>query len=61
VLSRHTLSLHSPDQFAILDVEDFPIRRQWYAVYPAGRQRTVVARTFLDFLLDQGGEAVAPP
>jgi DNA-binding transcriptional LysR family regulator len=61
VLSRHTLSLHSPDQFAILDVEDFPIRRQWYAVYPAGRQRTVVARTFLDFLLDQGGEVVAPP
>jgi DNA-binding transcriptional LysR family regulator len=51
VLSRHTLTLHSPDQFAILDAAGFPIRRRWYAVYPAGRLRTVVARTFLDFLL----------
>lgn len=54
VVSRHTLSLHAPDQFAILSAEGFPIPRQWYAVYPAGRQRTVVARTFLDFLLSDG-------
>jgi DNA-binding transcriptional LysR family regulator len=54
VLSRHTLALHDPAQFAILDVQGFPILRQWYAVYPAGRQRTVVARTFLDFLLSHG-------
>jgi LysR family transcriptional regulator, low CO2-responsive transcriptional regulator len=54
VLSRHTLALHDPAQFAILDVQGFPIMRQWYAVYPAGRQRTVVARTFLDFLLSHG-------
>jgi DNA-binding transcriptional LysR family regulator len=51
VVSRHTLTLHAPDQFAILDAIGFPIPRQWYAVYPAGRQRSVVARTFLDFLL----------
>ncbi len=54
VVSRHTLSLHAPGQFAILPAEGFPIPRQWYAVYPAGRQRTVVARTFLDFLLSDG-------
>lgn len=59
VLSRHALSLHTPDQFAILDVQGFPIRRQWYAVYPAGRQRTVVARTFLDFLMEHGDVASA--
>lgn len=51
VVSRHTLTLHTPGQFAILDAVGFPIPRQWYAVYPAGRQRSVVARTFLDFLL----------
>lgn len=51
VVSRHALALHVPGQFAILDADGFPIPRQWYAVYPAGRQRTVVARTFLDFLL----------
>lgn len=54
VLSRHTLALHAPSQFAVLDVQGFPIIRQWYAVYPAGRQRSVVARTFLDFLLSHG-------
>jgi DNA-binding transcriptional LysR family regulator len=54
VLSRHTLALHDPAQFAVLDVQGFPIIRQWYAVYPAGRQRSVVARTFLDFLLSHG-------
>lgn len=65
VLSRHSLALHAPGQFAILDVEGFPIRRQWYAVYPAGRQLSVVTRTFLDFLLSYGktydaGAALAP-
>jgi DNA-binding transcriptional LysR family regulator len=54
VLSRHTLALHDPAQFAVLDVQGFPIIRQWYAVYPAGRQRSAVARTFLDFLLSHG-------
>jgi DNA-binding transcriptional LysR family regulator len=54
VLSHHTLALHDPAQFAVLDVQGFPIIRQWYAVYPAGRQRSVVARTFLDFLLSHG-------
>ena len=54
VVSRHTLTLHAPGQFAILDAVGFPILRQWYAVYPAGRQRSVLARTFLDFLLSDG-------
>lgn len=52
-LSRHTLSLHQPGQFAVLDAEGFPILRHWYAVHPAGRQVSVVARAFLDFLLNQ--------
>lgn len=54
-LSRHALTLHQPGQFAVLDAEGFPIRRHWYAVYPAGRQISVVARAFVDFLLSQRG------
>lgn len=54
VLSRHTLVLHPPGQFAILDVQGFPIRRQWYAVYPASRQLTPVGRTFVDHLIAYG-------
>lgn len=50
-LSRHTLSLNQPGQFAILDVQGFPILRHWYAIYPAGRQLSVAAQAFLDYLL----------
>lgn len=51
VLSRHTLALDAPlGQLAILDVEDFPIQRHWYVVYPRGKQLSVVARAFLEYL-----------
>jgi DNA-binding transcriptional LysR family regulator len=50
-LSGHALALHQPGQFAVLDAQGFPIRRHWYAIYPAGRQISVVARAFLEFLL----------
>lgn len=53
VLSRQTLMLNQPGQFAILDVQGFPIIRQWYAIYPAGRQLSVAARAFLDYLLER--------
>ena len=56
-LSRHALTLNQPDQFAVLDVEGFPILRHWYAVYPAGRQLSVVARAFLDYLLGRKASA----
>ena len=50
VLSAHTLALEkSSDELVVLDVEGFPIRRQWYAVYARDKQLSVVARTFLDF------------
>ncbi|NTV95391.1 MAG: LysR family transcriptional regulator [Thiobacillus sp.] len=53
VMSTHSLTLNPPGQFAILKARGFPICRQWYAVYPAGRQLSAVARTFLDYLLSQ--------
>jgi DNA-binding transcriptional LysR family regulator len=51
VLSHHTLELDVPDRnFVVLDVQGFPIRRQWYFVYPAGKQLSVIANTFVDHL-----------
>jgi DNA-binding transcriptional LysR family regulator len=51
VLSQHTLTLEKDTGlFAILDVEDLPIQRNWYAIYPAGKHPSVVARTFLEYL-----------
>jgi len=58
-ISSHALTLHQPGQFAVLNAEGFPIHRHWYAVYPAGRQISVVAQAFLDFLLSQRNSAAS--
>ncbi|KPJ92496.1 MAG: LysR family transcriptional regulator [Gammaproteobacteria bacterium SG8_15] len=53
VLSLHTLSLEGPDgPVAILDVEGFPILRNWFIVYPKGKELSLVAQTFLDFAVE---------
>lgn len=53
VLSLHTLSLEGPDGPVIfLDVEGFPIMRQWHLVFPKGKELSLVAETFLEFSLN---------
>jgi LysR family transcriptional regulator, low CO2-responsive transcriptional regulator len=65
VLSRHTLTSDSED-LTILDVEGFPLPRQWYIVSLSGKQLSVVAKTFLEYLqeaaaqLSQGGSMAIP-
>ena len=50
VLSIHTLALEGPDgPVAIIDVEQFPIHRQWFIVHPKGKELSLVASTFLQF------------
>lgn len=52
VLSLHTLSLESVDgPVAILDAQGFPIMRHWYLVHPRGKELSLVAKTFLEFAL----------
>lgn len=51
VLSRHTL-LTDASEFSILDVQNFPIKRNWYMVYPSGKQLSIVARAYHDYLLN---------
>ncbi len=51
VLSKHAIALEQDTGwFAILNVQDFPIKHHWYAIYPVGKKLSVVARTFLDYL-----------
>lgn len=55
ILSLHTLALEgTTSKIIILDVQGFPIERYWYVVYPNGKQPSVVARTFLEYLLNEG-------
>ncbi len=51
VLSRHTLMPYAED-LTVLDVEHFPIKRDWYMVYPNGKQLSIVGRTYFEYLLE---------
>ncbi len=54
VLSYHTLtSVGATQELTVLNVEGFPIHRQWHVVYPKGKQLSIVATTFLDYLLQE--------
>lgn len=54
VLSLHTLSLEGADGPVImLDVEGFPIMRQWHLVHPKGKELSLVAQAFLKFSLEE--------
>jgi LysR family transcriptional regulator, low CO2-responsive transcriptional regulator len=52
VLSRHTLIPDNTAEFAILNVQNFPIKRTWFMVYPSGKQLSIVARTYFEYLLE---------
>lgn len=53
ILSKSTLSTDpSVEQVTTLNVEGFPIKRSWYVVRPKNKQVSVVAKTFLDFLVE---------
>lgn len=57
VLSRHTLALEgATEQLAILDVQEFPIQNQWYVIYPKGKQLSIVAQAFFEYLLQEAKE-----
>ncbi|MDY6901971.1 MAG: LysR substrate-binding domain-containing protein [Cyanobacteriota bacterium] len=51
VLSSHTLMPYAED-LTVLDVEHFPIKRDWYMVYPNGKQLSIVGRTYFEYLLE---------
>lgn len=51
VISRSTLRAGAQGRELVeLDVEGFPVERYWYLVWPKGKEPSVVAATFLDFL-----------
>jgi DNA-binding transcriptional LysR family regulator len=54
VLSEHTLNSDSKQsELSILDVEYFPIKRRWYVAHLAGKQLSIIAQTFLEYLLEE--------
>ena len=59
VLSLHSLQLElAAHKLVVLDVEKFPLRRRWYAVHPKGKQLSLAAQTFLDYLQQEGEKEI---
>lgn len=55
VLSLHNLRVElDAGIISVLDVQHFPLLRQWYAVHPKGKKLSNTSRRFLDFLLKDG-------
>ncbi len=54
VLSLHAIRLEqATGKLSVLDVKGFPLRRRWYAVHLKGKRLSLVASTFLDFILSE--------
>ena len=61
VLSQHTLiGEGSNSELTMLDVQHFPIKCRWYVAYLAGKQLSVIAQTFLDYLLQESKKIPVP-
>ncbi len=55
VLSLHSLTLEiNTHNLVVLDIKHFPLKRRWYAVHLKNKKLSLVARTFIDFILEQG-------
>lgn len=65
VVSRHTLELELiTGRLTVLDVEHFPIKRQWYLVYRNGKRLSPIAQAFRRFVSDESANIwsmYAPP
>lgn len=62
IVSIHTLELElETGRLAVLDVEGFPIMRQWYIVHRAGKRFSPVAQAFKSFVLEEAATLWHPP
>ena len=61
ILSEHCLiSERILGELTILDFKNFPIKRRWYVTYLAGKKLSVIADTFLDYLLEESPKMTFP-
>lgn len=59
VLSSNTLTLElAAGTVRVLDVQHFPLRRNWYVVHLNEKKLSLVARTFLEFLLTETSQVL---
>ncbi len=60
ILSLHSLRLElDAKELVVLDVDGFPLCRQWYAVHRNGKHLSNAARAFLEYLEVEGEDEVS--
>ncbi len=60
ILSRHALSQElALRRLVLLDVQGFPLSRQWYVVHREGKRLSHAARAFMEFLLTSAETVLA--
>ncbi|MGL5834789.1 MAG: LysR substrate-binding domain-containing protein [Waterburya sp.] len=61
ILSEHCLiSEGISGDLTVLDFKHFPIERRWFVAYLAGKKLSVIAETFLDYLLEESPKMSFP-
>lgn len=62
LLSVHTLEMElALKRLVVLNVEGFPVLREWYIVHRSGKRLSTVAQAFHDFILKETEELVHVP
>ncbi len=62
IVSIHTLELElALGRLVVLNVEGFPILKDWYVVHRAGKRFSAAAQAFLEFVLAEGSNIIKTP
>jgi DNA-binding transcriptional LysR family regulator len=62
IVSLHTLDMElSLKRLVVLNVEDFPIMRQWHIVHRKGKRFAAIPDAFKNFVLDHATELIKLP
>ena len=62
IVSLHTLDMElTLGRLAVLNVEDFPIMRQWHIVHREGKRFSAIPEAFKNFVLEHAQELIQQP
>ncbi|HVC49825.1 MAG TPA: LysR substrate-binding domain-containing protein, partial [Burkholderiales bacterium] len=62
IVSMHTILLElETHRLEVLDVENMPIKRNWYVVHRKEKRLSQLAQTFSDFLISDASQYVFHP
>ncbi|MDQ7059216.1 MAG: LysR family transcriptional regulator [Ghiorsea sp.] len=62
IVSLHTIEMElALKRLVVLEVEDFPIKRQWHIVYREGKRFAAIPEAFKTFVLEQAASLLELP